>query len=178
MTTYTKTLVQLLNHFRILTPSVLTFQCGDLYIIHKSRQFCFKPCWQWLFLEHISLGSATSTGVRSMMSWHNSSAVSRSFRAKSWFSKFPRWTNYQLGSSHLPLKKCRTWRMMKTTCSTFSTNRWTHNTPSNKCSTLKALAVSRSSKDQTASGDSPGNWSSPVHPVKPLKKCLQQSAVQ
>lgn len=45
MTTYTKTLVQLLNRFRILTPSVLKFQCGDLYIIHNSGLTVFKPSW-------------------------------------------------------------------------------------------------------------------------------------
>ena len=99
MTTYTKTLVQLLNRFR------------KLNLHHtKFRPYCltvFKPCWWGFFSAHFTW-HVTSTGVRSMISWHNSSAVSRSFRAKSW-------------SSHEPQKKWRTWQpgMMKTTCRAF-----------------------------------------------------------
>ena len=46
----------LLNRFRILTPFVLTFQCGDLYIITQFRPYCFKAMLAMAILEHISLG--------------------------------------------------------------------------------------------------------------------------
>lgn len=178
MTTYTKTLVQLLNRFRILTPSVLTMltcQCGDLYIIHNSGLTVFKRCWQWLFLGHISLGMWP---VLVSDQWCPDitppqclavSARSPDFKVSArGVHKSPTWIG-----SHLPFQEVANLANLewwwKQHVELFPTNRWKHNTPSNKFSTSKALAVSRSSKDQTASGDSPGKWSSPVHPVKPLK---------